>query len=93
LWLWHRIPKPPTSTSPIFAAFCRRFDAEHPFRFIEQTLGWTRRRVRPGPGRPVDLADPSPTPAAPGPPAAARRATRGAGWWTPRLLPLLGCPL
>jgi hypothetical protein len=27
-------------------AFLRRFDLEHTFRFLKQTLGWTRPRVR-----------------------------------------------
>lgn len=29
-----------------FAAFCRHFDAEHTSRFLKQTLGWTRPRIR-----------------------------------------------
>jgi hypothetical protein len=47
LWLWHSHP---TATDldlqRLFAAFCRRFDAEHTFRFFKQTLGWTTPRVR-----------------------------------------------
>ena len=47
LWLWY-------STTAIAAAdmdrlwqmFLRRFDLEHTFRFLKQTLGWTKPRVR-----------------------------------------------
>jgi hypothetical protein len=47
LWLWHSHPNPADlDLHRIFAAFCRRFDAEHTFRFLKQTLGWTRPRVR-----------------------------------------------
>jgi len=47
LWLWHSHPQPADlDLLRIFAAFCRRFDAEHTFRFFKQTLGWTRPRVR-----------------------------------------------
>jgi hypothetical protein len=47
LWLWHSHPYPADlDLQKIFAAFCRRFDAEHTFRFLKQTLGWTRPRLR-----------------------------------------------
>jgi hypothetical protein len=47
LWLWHSHPRPADlDLRKIFAAFCRRFDAEHTFRFLKQTLGWTRPRIR-----------------------------------------------
>jgi hypothetical protein len=47
LWLWHSHPDPADlDLGLLFAVFCRRFDAEHTFRFIKQTLGWTRPRVR-----------------------------------------------
>jgi hypothetical protein len=47
LWLWHSHPQAPDlDLRKIFAAFCRRFDAEHTFRFLKQTLGWTRPRLR-----------------------------------------------
>jgi hypothetical protein len=47
LWLWHSHPDPvDLDLVRIFAAFCRRYDAEHTFRFCKQTLGWTRPRVR-----------------------------------------------
>jgi hypothetical protein len=26
--------------------FLRRFDLEHTFRFVKQTLGWTKPRIR-----------------------------------------------
>jgi hypothetical protein len=49
LWLWHSHPQPTDlDLLRIFAVFCRRFDAEHTFRFFKQTLGWTRPRVRTG---------------------------------------------
>jgi hypothetical protein len=47
LWLWHSNPDPGQLDPPrLFAAFLRRFDIEHTFRFLKQTLGWTRPRVR-----------------------------------------------
>lgn len=47
LWLWHSHPNPnDLDLARLFAAFCRRFDAEHTFRFYKQTLGWTRPRIR-----------------------------------------------
>jgi hypothetical protein len=47
LWLWHSNPDPGQLDLPrLFAAFLRRFDLEHTFRFLKQTLGWTRPRVR-----------------------------------------------
>ena len=40
-------PRPNQLDLPrVFAAFLRRFDLEHTFRFLKQTLGWTRPRVR-----------------------------------------------
>jgi hypothetical protein len=47
LWLWHSNPHADQLDLPrTFAAFLRRFDIEHTFRFLKQTLGWTRPRVR-----------------------------------------------
>jgi hypothetical protein len=47
LWLWHSHPDAADlDLARLFAAFCRRFDAEHTFRFCKQTLGWTRPRIR-----------------------------------------------
>ena len=47
LWLWYSNPDPNQLDLPrLFAAFLRRFDLEHTFRFFKQTLGWTRPRVR-----------------------------------------------
>lgn len=47
LWLWHSRS---TITQPevdrLWRAFLRRFDLEHTFRFLKQTLGWTRPRIR-----------------------------------------------
>jgi DDE superfamily endonuclease len=47
MWLWHSNPDPSQlDLARLFAAFLRRFDLEHTFRFFKQTLGWTRPRVR-----------------------------------------------
>jgi DDE superfamily endonuclease len=47
LWLWHSHPEATDlDLGRVFAAFLRRFDLEHTFRFFKQTLGWTRPRVR-----------------------------------------------
>ena len=47
LWLWHSA----TATTAegmdrLWQMFLRRFDLEHTFRFLKQTMGWTRPRVR-----------------------------------------------
>ena len=48
LWLWWH--GGPEGTTPdldlIWRAYARRFDLEHTFRFLKQTLGWTTPRVR-----------------------------------------------
>lgn len=47
LWLWYSQPVIDTSElGALFFAFCRRFDIEHTFRMLKQTLGWTRPRLR-----------------------------------------------
>jgi hypothetical protein len=47
LWLWTSTPEAVVDDLPgLFYAFCRRFDIEHTFRMIKQTLGWTRPRIR-----------------------------------------------
>jgi DDE superfamily endonuclease len=47
MWLWHSTPNPAQLDLPrVFATFLRRFDLEHTFRFLKQTLGWTRPRMR-----------------------------------------------
>ena len=47
LWLWTSTPEAQAEDLPgLFFAFCRRFDIEHTFRFLKQTLGWTRPRIR-----------------------------------------------
>ena len=47
LWLWWHGPK---GTAPdldlIWRAYVRRFDLEHTFRFLKQSMGWTAPRVR-----------------------------------------------
>jgi hypothetical protein len=45
LWLWwHGEGEPDLEL--IWRAYVRRFDLEHTFRFLKQTLGWTTSRVR-----------------------------------------------
>ena len=47
LWLWSSAPVADAQDLPgWFFAFCRRFDIEHTFRMLKQTLGWTRPRLR-----------------------------------------------
>jgi len=47
VWLWHSHPDPADlDLLRLFHAFLRRFDLEHTFRFLKQTLGWTRPRLR-----------------------------------------------
>jgi hypothetical protein len=47
VWLWHSHPEPAgLDLLRLFHAFLRRFDLEHTFRFLKQTLGWTRPRLR-----------------------------------------------
>lgn len=47
LWLWSSSPAAePAHVNRIWQAFLRRFDLEHTFRMIKQTLGWTVPKVR-----------------------------------------------
>jgi hypothetical protein len=47
LWLWSSRPNLTESEmNRLWQAFLRRFDLEHTFRFLKQTLGFTRPRVR-----------------------------------------------
>jgi hypothetical protein len=47
LWLWHSGTTPtPAGVDRLWQAFLRRFDLEHTFRFLKQTLGWTTPRLR-----------------------------------------------
>jgi hypothetical protein len=49
VWLWHSHTDPADlDPARVFAAFLRRFDIEHTFRFLKQVLGWTKPRVRTG---------------------------------------------
>lgn len=41
MWLWHAGPVP-LDLVTVFAAYQRRFDIEHFFRFCKQQLGWTK---------------------------------------------------
>jgi hypothetical protein len=45
LWLWWHGPGTP-DLAVVWRAYVRRFDLEHTFRFLKQTLGWTAPRVR-----------------------------------------------
>jgi hypothetical protein len=45
LWLWWAGPRQP-DLRLLWRAYVRRFDLEHTFRFLKQTLGWTTPRVR-----------------------------------------------
>ncbi len=47
VWLWSSRPHvKPIDVDRLWRMFLRRFDIEHTFRFLKQTLGWTRPRVR-----------------------------------------------
>ncbi|MDQ3810089.1 MAG: transposase [Chloroflexota bacterium] len=45
LWLWWHGPGQP-NLAVLWRAYVRRFDLEHTFRFLKQTLGWTLPRLR-----------------------------------------------
>lgn len=45
LWLWWHGPGSP-DLAVVWRAYVRRFDLEHTFRFLKQTLAWTAPRVR-----------------------------------------------
>lgn len=48
VWLWTSKPVPDNAAEVDhwWSMFIRRFDLEHTFRFLKQTLGWTRARLR-----------------------------------------------
>jgi hypothetical protein len=47
LWLWFSgIAAQAADMDRLWRMFLRRFDLEHTFRFLKQTLGWTRPRIR-----------------------------------------------
>jgi hypothetical protein len=47
VWLWSsRTGAAPDDVDQLWQAFLRRFDLEHTFRMIKQTLGWTTPRLR-----------------------------------------------
>ena len=50
MWLWWHGPEgavPDLGHLLLWRAYARRFDLEHTFRFLKQTLGWSALRVRP----------------------------------------------
>jgi hypothetical protein len=47
VWLWASATGlDPCGVDRLWQAYLRRFDLEHTFRMIKQTLGWTRPRIR-----------------------------------------------
>ncbi|WP_332874752.1 NF041680 family putative transposase [Lentzea terrae] len=47
VWLWHsRTGLAPAMVDVCWQAFLRRFDIEHTFRMLKQTLGWTTPKLR-----------------------------------------------
>lgn len=47
VWLWwSRTGAAPNDVDRCWQSFLRRFDLEHTFRLLKQTLGWTRPRLR-----------------------------------------------
>jgi hypothetical protein len=47
LWLWFSgIDAKAADVDRLWQMFLRRFDLEHTFRFLKQTLGWTKPRIR-----------------------------------------------
>lgn len=47
LWLWFSdTATTDAQVDRLWQMFLRRFDLEHTFRFLKQTLGWTRPRIR-----------------------------------------------
>jgi hypothetical protein len=47
LWLWSsRVGASPLHVDRLWQVFLRRFDLEHTFRFLKQTLGWTAPKLR-----------------------------------------------
>ncbi len=47
VWLWSsRTGASPGDVDRLWQAFLRRFDLEHTFRLLKQTLGWTAPRIR-----------------------------------------------
>jgi hypothetical protein len=47
VWLWFSATgADPAAVDRLWQAFLRRFDLEHTFRMLKQTLGWTRPKLR-----------------------------------------------
>jgi hypothetical protein len=46
LWLWWDGPAEEPDLELLWRAYIRRFDLEHTFRFLKQSMGWTTPRVR-----------------------------------------------
>lgn len=59
VWLWcSGTDATEADTDRLWQAYLRRFDIEHTFRRLKQTLGWTCPKSAPQSGRPLDLAGP-----------------------------------
>jgi hypothetical protein len=47
VWLWwSRTGATPADVDRLWQAYLRRFDIEHTFRLLKQTLGWTKPKIR-----------------------------------------------
>ncbi|GAA3710080.1 hypothetical protein GCM10022224_089490 [Nonomuraea antimicrobica] len=47
VWLWwSKTDATEADTDRLWQAFFRRFDLEHTFRLLKQTLGWTKPKLR-----------------------------------------------
>ena len=47
VWLWYSgVDLPASEVDRLWQAFLRRFDIEHTFRMLKQTLGWTCPKIR-----------------------------------------------
>ena len=47
VWLWYSgVDLPAADADRLWHAFLRRFDIEHTFRMLKQTLGWTCPKIR-----------------------------------------------
>ncbi|MFJ9368667.1 hypothetical protein ACIRRA_30165 [Nocardia sp. NPDC101769] len=66
VWLWHsRVDLDAAAVDLLWQAFLRRFDIEHAFRMLEQTLGWTSLKPRDPTAGPGYYRPPTPSSASP----------------------------